>query len=186
MPNAPRPNLPWDRIVGPGASRGETIAIIVAAALAVPLAAGAAVAAGPIGWQWWQWLLVLALAADLGGGMVANALPATKRWYHRGGRPEWRLIAFVAIHLHLPVLALALPGAISVSAAWLGYLWLVGGALALLAVPNRLRLGAAVALTLVGTVLVARMMPMTSAIGWMPLALMLKLLVGHMVAPEDE
>lgn len=189
MPDSPRsgpsgPARPWDRMTGSGADRSATIAIIAATVFAMLLATGAAIGAG-VSWQWWQWLLVLALAADLGSGLVANALTTTKRWYHRSHVAEWRRIAFTALHLHLPLLALAIPDAIGMHAAWLGYLWLVGGATALTGVPDRLRLGGAIWLTLLGTVLLARLIPLTGAIGWMPLALMLKLLVGHMVGPEQ-
>lgn len=189
MPDAPRPGpsgpaRPWDRMTGSGADRSATIAIIAATVFAILLAIGAAIGA-EVSWRWWQWLLVLALSADLGSGLVANALTTTKRWYHRPHVAEWRRIAFTGLHLHLPLLALAIPDAIGMLAAWLGYLWLVGGATALLAVPDRLRLGVAICLTLLGTVLLARLIPLTGAIGWMPLALMLKLLVGHMVGPEQ-
>ncbi|OYY89961.1 MAG: hypothetical protein B7Y45_09560 [Sphingomonas sp. 28-66-16] len=173
----------WARIVGPATSRGETAAILAMMALSVPLAAGAVIASGTVGWRWWQWLIVLLLAADLGGGVVANALPATKRWYHAPWVPEWRHLSFAVIHLHLPLMALLVPEAMPLQAAWLGYAWMIGGAAALIAIPARWRLAAAFVLTLAGTTLMARLVPLDSAVGWMPLALMLKILAGHLIGP---
>ncbi len=174
----------WKRIVGPATSNGDTLLIVAAMLVSIPLAAAAIVADGGQGWLWWQWLVVLALASDLGGGMLANMLPATKRWYHSPGSPDWRLLGFTAIHLHLPVMALMLPAWMPMQAAWLGYIWLLGGAVLLLAVPMRLRLPAALAISVIGTVLLARLVPLDSALGWMPLVLFLKLLAGHMIPPE--
>lgn len=182
---APKHARRWGRFTGAVAARTDALAIVAGAMVAVPLAVAAVNASGAPGWLWWQWLVVLALAADLGGGMVANNLPTIKRGTHHPGRRDWSLLGFVAIHLHLPVLALAVPDAMPQGAAWMGYCWLVGGAFVLLAVPDRLRLGLATLLTLVGTVLIAHLVPLDGPIGWMPMALMLKLLVGHMVGPEE-
>ncbi|OYY70894.1 hypothetical protein [Sphingomonas sp. 28-63-12] len=181
---APNRNGLWAWIVGPGATRADTGLTIAAMVLAVPLAASAIIAAGPVGWHWWQWLFVLLLASDLGGGMIANALPATKRWYHRDRAQEPRMLAFAALHLHLPVLALIVPGAMPLGAALLGYIWLLGGVTALLAVPHRQRLAVALAFTALGTVLLGRLVPIDSALGWMPLALYLKILAGHLIGPD--
>jgi len=177
---------PWGRIVGPNPSRGERAMTIGGMAAGVVLAIATARASGPLFWSWWQWLLVLAVAADLGGGLIANALPATKAWYHRSGTRDWRRFAFAAIHLHLPLLALAMPGTLPPQIGWLAYAWLVGGAATVIAMPPRLRLAASFALTAIGTVLIARLWPITGAIGWMPLILFLKILAGHLIGPDRD
>ncbi len=175
---------PWERIVGPethGGDRALTIVGMIAAAL---LAAAAAIASGPIFWLWWQWLIVLAVATDLGGGMIANALPSIKYRNHTPGTPDWRHFGVALIHLHLPLMALVLPNMMPWRVAWLGYAWLVGGTAILLAVPMRWRLAAGLALTAIGTVLIARLLPIDGALGWMPLALFVKILAGHLIGPD--
>jgi len=168
-----------------GANGSDTVLIVAATLLSIPLAAAAVVAGGGGDWQTWQWLVVLALAADLGGGMVANMLPATKRHNHAANRADWRQLAFAALHCHLPVMSLMLPASMPVQPAVLGYIWMLGSATLLLAMPHRVRLAAALGLTVIGIVLLSRLLPLDGALGWMPLMLLLKILAGHMV-PADE
>ncbi|MBX9730792.1 MAG: hypothetical protein K2X59_05640 [Sphingomonas sp.] len=173
------------RIVGPAATPADTALTLAAMVLAVPLAAGAIVATGAVDWRWWQWLLVLIVASDLGGGIVANALPSTKRWYHGPNGHDRRMLGFALLHVHLPALALIVPEAMPMLAGVLGYIWLIGGVTILLAVPQRYRLAIALMITAIGTVLLARLLPVASALGWMPLALYLKILAGHVIGPDE-
>lgn len=168
---------------GSATSNKDRTLIAAVALLSVPLAAAAGVAGGGRDWALWQWLVVLALAADLGGGMVAHMLPGIRNTYPARPRAPLRSLGFAALHLHLPVMALMLPGAFPMQAAWLGYIWMMGGAVLLLEIPARLRLAAALALSAIGAVLLSRLVPLDSALGWMPLLLFLKILAGHMANP---
>jgi hypothetical protein len=55
-----------------------------------------------------SWVLA-AIAADVGGGVVANATASTARWYAARGRPVH--VAFVGMHVLHVVLAAAVGGA---------------------------------------------------------------------------
>lgn len=149
--------------------RAERRLVVAGAIAGAALAAVAVRAAGPPFWLWWQWAIVLAAAAELSAGLIASALPTTG-W--AGG--DWRRLAFAAIQLHLPLMAMAIPGAMPVRAAWLGYVWLVGGTAAMLALPARWRLAMGLALTGVGTVLMARSVPLDALLGWLPILLFLR------------
>ncbi|MBY0304966.1 MAG: hypothetical protein K2W86_07445 [Sphingomonas sp.] len=172
------------RIVGPAATPADTALTLAAMVLAVPLAAGAILSAGTVDWHWWQWLLVLIVASDLGGGIVANALPSAKSWYHAPNGHDRRMLGFALLQVQLPALALIVPEAMPMLAGLLGYIWLLGGVTILLAAPHRFRLAIAFMITAVGTVLLARLLPVASALGWMPLALYLKILAGHVIGPD--
>lgn len=158
------------------ADRRSTVLGAVAGAL---LAAAAVRAAGPPFWYWWQWLIVIGVAAELSGGLVAGAIATASA---RGG--DLRRLAFAAIQLHLPLLAMVAPGVMPSRAAWLGYAWAVGGATAMLAIPVRLRLAAGLALTAIGTVLMARSIPLDSLLGWVPILLFLRVFVADMAGPD--
>ncbi len=171
----------WTGVARSGGGKSDRALVVAVALLSIPLTAGAVIAGGGRDWQWWQWLVVLLLAADLGGGMLANMLASTKPAQPAPGKTEWRTLGFAALHFHLPVMALMLPGWMSMQAAWLGYIWMLGGAVLLLGVPARLRLPAGLAITAIGTILLSRLIPLDSALGWMPLIVFLKILAGHMV-----
>jgi hypothetical protein len=54
-----------------------------------------------------QYLVLYSLALDLGGGVVANSLESTKRWYHREGRSNRNHLNFILIHgIHIIVVVL--------------------------------------------------------------------------------
>lgn len=175
---------PWGRPVGQHDGRAERRLATAAALIGAALAALTIDAAGPPLWSWWQWTIVLAAAAELSGGMVAGALPGGKSASHARGIGEWRHLAFAAIQLHLPLMAMVAPLAMPTRAAWLGYVWLVGGAALMLAVPTRLRLAIGLALTAIGTVLMARTVPVDGLLGWMPVLLYLRIFVSYLVAPD--
>ena len=148
------------------------------------LGAAAIQAAGPPFWSWWQWAIVLAAAAELSRGMIGSALIDPRDVGPARRSADWQHLAFAAIQLHLPLMAMVAPSAMPVRAAWLGYAWLVGGAALMLAVPIRLRLAIGLALTAIGTGLMARLVPLDSLLGWMPMLLYLKSFAAHLPAAE--
>lgn len=181
----PRPGVPglWDRIVGPGATRAETVAILVAMAGSAALAAAAAFLFGPVHWHWWAWIVILVLASDLGGGLVANALPATQRWYHRPGASARGHLGFAALHVHAIAFAWLAPDAVPWPAALTLYCWMLASCIAVLLCPTILRRAVAFALTAIGAVLFGMWVPIASPLGWTAVALMLKVVAGHMIRP---
>lgn len=185
QPISVRPGLlgAWDKIVGPGASLSETLATLFAMAAAAALARWAALAFGPPSWPWWTWLVVLLLASDLGGGLVANALPATKRWYHRPGTLARSHLGFAAVHMHAFVLAWLAPQQMPWLAAALLYAVMLAGSVLVLIMPRAIRLGVAYTVVACGTVVIARYLPLASPLGWVPLVLLLKIVAGHIIGP---
>ena len=173
------------RSVGQQQGRADRRLAVAGAAVGAALAALAIRAAGPPFWLWWQWAIVLAAAAELSGGMVAGALAGTRDTGAPRRSADWRHLAVAAIQLHLPLMAMAVPLAMPVRAAWLGYAWLVGGAALTLAVPVRLRFAGGLALTAIGTVLMARLVPLDGPLGWMPVLLFLKSFAAHSPAPDQ-
>jgi hypothetical protein len=174
----------WDKIVGPGASATETVVTLTAMTASVPLAWYAVVRDGSPHWQWWTWIIVLVLASDLGGGLVSNALPATKRWYHRPGSTAMQHLGFAALHVHPFALAWLAPDQVNWTWALLLYLWMLVSCGVLLLVPRPVRLAIAFALTATGVVVSSRWVPVASPLGWVSCVLLLKVLAGHMVGPE--
>lgn len=55
---------------------------------------------------WWRTLLALLLIADIASGCIANFTASTNRHYAAG--PRRRRLLFIAVHLHLPAVALLL------------------------------------------------------------------------------
>ena len=174
----------WDQIVGPGASATESAVTLAAMAISIPLAAYAGVRQGNPHWPWWTWVVVLALASDLGGGLVANALPATKRWYHRPGSTGSQHLGFAALHVHPLVFAWLAPNQVSWTWALLLYAWMLVGCGAVLVTPRAERLAIAFALTAIGVVTLSAWIPVGSPLGWVSCVLLLKVLAGHMIGPE--
>jgi hypothetical protein len=89
----------WDQFVGPGATRGENLGTLSSAAL------GLLVAARTTQPDRLRRHIALLLAADLFGGVWANATPAATRWYHRPGQGVRQHLLFSAAHLHPFVVA---------------------------------------------------------------------------------
>jgi hypothetical protein len=133
---APRRGWPgqWDSFIGPGATRAENALILgaaLAAGVALPLYAGLA----GLGWTALQLLAGTLIAADLAGGVVANAAAPAKAWYHRAGQGLRQHLAFILAHgAHLFVVAWLFRGMDwTFFAVYYGYL--VGAALVVLLVP---------------------------------------------------
>ena len=176
----------WDRIVGPGASRTETVAMLLAMAVSVLLAWFAANLFRPVAWPWWTWSVVLVLASDLGGGLVANALPATKRWYHRPSASAMGHLSFAAMHVHVFAFAWLVPKEMPWQAAIGLYVWMMIGCVLVLIVPAAIQRALAFALTALGTIGFAAIVPTASPLGWTAIVLLLKILAGHMIGPDRE
>jgi hypothetical protein len=182
-PPAGRP----DWLMGAGTTRGERATVWVGTVLGV----AAVVSGAPQGWSWWQWGLVVVLAADLVGGVVANSLSTAKRQYHGGHAPAARRSStrvlrsstvFASAHVHPFVVALLLPDA---SWRWAAG-WYVGCVVSVFLVHRvplhlqRPTAFAAVAVLLVAAPLVAA----PEGLAWFGPVLAVKLVGAHAVREE--
>lgn len=170
----------WDRFVGPGATLAEEW---------VQILLGAAIAAvclvlfwleGGFGRGWLLSVVAVALALDLGGGIVTNATAAAKRWYHRPGRGSRAHLGFVAVHLlHVGVVA-------AVTGAGFGYFRLVAGitmtaAMTIVAVPLYLQRPVAFGLATLSLLLAQLPWLSIEGLDWFLPLLWIKLLLAHLV-----
>jgi len=155
---------------------------VVAVAASIARDAGGGGAGG-----WWVMVLGLVLAVDVVGGIPANASNAAKRLYHgplpdgagRFGRLVHDHVTFAAMHVHPIAVGLLVPG----PRWWWGPLWygvtLSGVVLVRRSPVDRQRVVA------FAVVAVALMLTVNTqappGFGWLPLALVLKLVAAHAV-----
>lgn len=181
--SAPRPRAGlrgrWDRLVGPGASRAEQLLAVTVGLLAAVAVTGRAVSVG-VEWSVSAHIVAALIALDVAGGVVTNATPSAKRWFHSGDRARKAShLGFSALHgVHVAVVAWVFTDAPPTyfAAVW-GYL-LAATALTL-TVPWRLQRPAAQA-AVAGTVFAAPWaLPAAPGWGWFPTLLVLKLVAGH-------
>ena len=154
---------PWRWLHGAAPRRCDLIATYAAAVVAA--------------WATWDvagsWVLAV-IAADLGGGVVAFATPATARWYAAQRRPVH--VAFVGVHV-LPVVVAASLGGASPLWAVAVFAYVVAAVVLVRLLPSTAALPAAFALVVVAAV-VHPLLPGFAA--FVPL-LVLKLVVGFAV-----
>lgn len=181
----PRPHTWLDRLIGPGATSAE-IALQLAGAV---LAGGAMLAyawLAPLPWSGWQVALATLLACDMGGGVVTNASPSAKRWYHRPGYSPWARVGFVAVHgLHLLLVAgVFRSGDWAWAAAW--YALLMVFSVTLARSPRAWHGPLAMLWVMVGIGLNLYAFGPTLGLEWFIPVFLIKLLLGHMVGPESD
>ncbi|MFD1930168.1 hypothetical protein ACFSKW_01620 [Nonomuraea mangrovi] len=169
-----------ERLIAPGATRGEAVlsfgTAFAGGALSVALASTAGLP--PLA------LVVIAVVAfDLYGGAVVNATRAAKLWFHRQGRTRVHHVGFVAIHVQPFVLAWAVPGFTWTAAAAI-YASVLVAALAVTAVPLPLRRPAAFAATALALVWTTAMVAVPGVLAWVAPLLLIKLLLAHLL-PEE-
>lgn len=138
------------------------------------------------GWVWWQWLLGAAMIVDLVGGVPANGLDSTRRFYHSPlpGSPGvlrrvvHHPVGFAAIHLQPVLIGALFPG----GAEWWGPLWWAVTVASVLAVyrvrpPHRLPLALSIAVL---AILAAPLLGgAPTGMAWVVPVLVLKLVVAH-------
>lgn len=169
----------WDRLVGPGATRGENLLQSLA-----PLVACVAAAVLPLtaalDWPWWKAALAGLLAADMVGGVVTNSKNTAKRWYHRSGQTARHHLGFVALYL----VQIALVGLLFRESDWMFVAGCYGAVLAGSAaiVFSPIDLQRPVALSLYVSTLAASLYWVTPTLGmeWFLPTFFLKLFVAHL------
>lgn len=169
----------WDKFVGPGATSAEEN---------LQLILGGLIAIGGVALFWlfheepstlWQWLFVVVLAFDIGGGIVTNSTSAAKRWYHRAGHTKLKHFGFVATHLvHIVLMGFLFSANPLAYSSILGLL-LITATLFMLWSPLYLQRPMAVGLAML--IIMLGQLPLFDLTGlnWFIPALMLKLLLGH-------
>ncbi len=179
-----------DYLFGPDATRLEKGGVLLAA-----LFSGSAVAAFWLceqpGWPLWVLLVTVAVAADLGGGVVANFLPSCKRFYHQQPSLEalwWEKallnpLVFSALHIY-PILIWAIHSDVQVRVGVLWYLLLLGFTIILRGTPDNLKRPAAGLIVLAVLLLNALALPSPAGLSWFIPALFIKLVLAHQVPPE--
>lgn len=182
-PPPPRSGLPgqWDRFIGPGATRAENGLIVLGG---LGLAAWVLWRARHLGLDWSPLQLAVAalVALDLGGGVIANAAGAAKRWYHRAGQGPRHHLQFVAVHLHpLLIGGLFVGGAAGWRFGAEVYAYLLLAALIIVFTPLGVQRPVALALFGAGLLLAPARWPLIPGLDWFVPILYLKLLVAHLI-----
>ncbi|WP_228004860.1 hypothetical protein [Amycolatopsis sp. YIM 10] len=176
----PKPVTIIDRLIAPGATRGEIAAGFGAATggalLVLFLALDARLPALAV-------VVVVVIAFDLFGGAVVNATGSAKRWFHRPGRTAVHHLGFVAGHVHPFVLAAVVPGFTWTTAA-ATYGAVLAGAVLVEFAPAALRRPVAFAVTALALTPILALAPPPAAVAWFVPVLMVKLLLAHLL-PED-
>ncbi|MEU4547690.1 hypothetical protein [Nonomuraea dietziae] len=169
-----------DRLIAPGATRGEVVVsfgtAFAGAALSVALAVGAGLPALAVG-------VIAVVAFDLYGGAVVNATRSAKLWFHRPGRTAKHHLGFVAIHVQPFILAWAVPG-FGWTAAAVVYGSALTAALAVTATPPPLHRPVAFAATALALIWTTSLVSVPDAVAWFAPLLLIKLLLAHLL-PEE-
>ncbi|MGX1810020.1 hypothetical protein ACWIGI_30255 [Nocardia sp. NPDC055321] len=169
-----------DRLIAPGATRGEVTTALGAAFLG----AAAAFALGAhAGYSALTLAVITFVAFDMFGGAVVNATTSAKRWFHRESRTARHHLGFVAIHVQPFLLAWVTPDFTWRTAAAV-YATALCGALLITAAPRDLRRPIAFAVTAFALVCVTSLLTVPHALAWFAPILLIKLLLAHLL-PED-
>lgn len=168
-----------DPLIGPGASRGELVLGWSAA-----LFAGGAqivwIALFAPQWTVLQSIVATLFAFDIGGGVVVNACPSARRWWHRPQQGLPHHLAFFAAHVHPFVVAWLWPSFGWVPALAL-YLTMLAMALTVLLSPRDLQRPLSFGLGAIGIVLGATLLRMPPGLAWLPALYYVKLVMAHAV-----
>jgi len=193
----PKANIVWeyegrpDFSSGTGATRAEqTLALIGAVAAAVAVLAAAWFREAD--WNAAQFAVATALAFDVGGGLVSNALNSCKRFYHTPTKPEEGKLGsflkspalFSAAHVHPIAAALVFEPDrwASYGLAW--YLLLMLSVLVVLRTPLYLRRPVSFLAIMLATFANAYAIPVVTGMEWLVPLLFIKIVYGHIVREE--
>ena len=165
---------PWERLVGPGATRAENIGTIGVGVAGAVVAIWRAVAVDASALAT---ITAAVLALDVVGGVWANATETTRRWYHRPGSGPRSHLGFASAHVHPFILALLFEGFALQSGVVL-YVGVVLTTGLIQVSPDRL--ASPIALT-ASLALIVALTGNAAGLEWFPAAYTLKLLAGHAV-----
>jgi hypothetical protein len=179
-----------DFLFGTGATTAERSLVWIAGLAGLGLY-GYFYATHAFNWTVWQYLVAGVLALDIIGGVVANSLNSCKRFYFTPARSDEprtapflkNHLAFSALHIH-PLLVAVLYGAGNYfyGVAWYGFL--LFGVLIIMQTPLYLKRPLAFLLIALALLINLYVIPPIHGFEWLAVALMIKILYGHMV-PEE-
>lgn len=172
----------WDRFVGPDTTRAENW-LIVGFAFVFSGGVFFYTQVAELGWSPLQIAIVLLFSLDIAGGIIANTTVAGSRWWHRPSRSRSAHLQFVALHVHPFILAAIFP-ALTWAGATVAYGFLLGSAVVVLGVSERLRRPVAMGLFAIGLVLALYIVILPHGLEWFLPLLYLKLLPGHLVPSQ--
>lgn len=189
------PRIDWsyqgkpDELMGTGATKSEKI-IAYVSGLLVPLVLLYLGLNGIVRWNWWQWILAIAIGADISAGAVANALNSCKRFYHspiQPGEENFRIqknpLLFTAFHIYPVIVWLAFDRANWLFAVvW--YALLLLSAWIVLRIPLYLRRPVSVAIVLLAILMNAYLITPVGGFEWLAPLLFIKIISGHVVREE--
>lgn len=180
-----RPNL----MVGVGATLAEKLFMYAGSLLLVSWFV-ADLSSEHIAWPVWQWVVAVAVCADIGGGVVANSLNSCKRFYHSpigaGDGVVTRILKrpmlFTAFHVHTIIVSWIWdPKILMVGIGW--YAALLAATFVTLKVPVYLQRPTGILFATVAIVATTRL-PAVAQFEWLPGLIFIKLVVGHAVREE--
>ncbi|WP_252699075.1 hypothetical protein [Natronosalvus vescus] len=180
-PSAPRTGVrgSWDRLVGPDTTRAENWLILgFAVVFSGTVFVYSQVAA--LGWNTLQIAIVLVISLDIAGGIIATTTVAGSRWWHRPSHRRRAHLQFIALHVHPFILAAVFP-LLTWTETTIAYGFLLGSAVIVLGVPERLRRPIAMGLFAIGLLLALYVVNLPHGLEWFLPLLYLKLLPGHLV-----
>ncbi len=164
----------WDRLVGPGASGLENAGSAAFAAVGACIGLTAA----SRDWGLLKRATAALMAADLFGGVWANATPSAVRWYHGRGQGVREMVAFSALHLH-PFLVSAFYREHDRGFALGNYTYLLLATATTAGTPPPYRRAVALALCCVAVWLDTAVWRPPPGLGWFAPAYYIKLLASH-------
>jgi hypothetical protein len=189
-------NIQWeyegkpDVLLGNGATKAEQMltwgAGLVVACLYVYYAMTDA-----LEWSFWQYLVAVLIASDVGSGAIANSLNSCKRFYHtpaKATEPGYvrfakNHLAFSALHVY-PILIGLLYGTEHWFYGVFWYAFLMVGTVIILKTPLYLRRPVALFAILLALIVNADFIQPVPGFVWFTPALCLKILYGHLVREE--
>ena len=178
-----------DELMGTGATKAEKI-IAYLGGLIIPFVLAFLGIYGIVHWTWWQWIIAIAIGADISAGAVANALNSCKRFYHSPIKPreeKYRLaknqIFFTALHVYPLIIWLGFDRTNWLFAViWYTLLlfstWVIGRT------PLYLQRPASIIIVLIVILANAYFITPIPGFEWLAPLLFIKIIIGHAVREE--
>ncbi|WP_020620664.1 hypothetical protein [Paenibacillus daejeonensis] len=191
-----QPRIDWhyegktDYSAGTGATPAER-RLSLLAALIVPIFVTAGLWRGEVLWTTAQTVVALLLAADISGGLVANALNSCKRFYHTPPKPHEGLtgrllkhpVWFGVLHVHPIVVGLWHgQGNWIYAACWYAF-YLISLAV-VLRTPLYLKRPVSMLLILLAFLVNSYILDPVTGFEWLMPLLFIKIIYGHLVREE--
>jgi len=176
---------------GTGATRAERTLALGSAAI-VPGVVLALWATGDYEWGLLQLAAALALAFDVGGGLISNALNSCKRFYHTPPKPsEGKLgavlkhpVRFAAAHVHSVLVALLFEAERWATYGLFWYALLLLSVAVVLRTPLYLRRPVSFLAILLATLANVYLVEPIAGFEWLAPLLFMKIVYGHLVREE--